>query len=143
MTITEDTTTIHHPTANLLSGDITKRAWQIRREAAKEFGVRIMFVSWKDCIKKARGVLRGNLHDIFGSILGSPFSCLNEYIVSPECPVAFSWQVLEDEGLLENKPMKDFYRHLSNLKREGKVTQNFGWFGIPAAVRPYSNVVDA
>lgn len=36
---------------NLIS--LTKKAWQIRRAAAAQFGVRIMTISWKLCLQMA------------------------------------------------------------------------------------------
>lgn len=129
--------------SNLVPANVTKTAWAIRREVSVKHGVRIMFVSWKDCLTIARGKkLRTGIRDIFGSVLGSALSALNEFVLSPECPVVFGWREIEREGLLCVEVMKDFYRHFSNLKRVGKIQQNEGgWFSVAPAARPYSNEI--
>lgn len=38
--------------------ELVKKAWAIRRQAAAKFGVKIMSVIWRECLKMARGVAK-------------------------------------------------------------------------------------
>ena len=68
----------------------TKKAHVIRRATSDKFGVPLRFVSFSDCMIKARGENIGQMHDCYGNHLGSKASKLNLWLLSDECPVAFT-----------------------------------------------------
>lgn len=37
------------------SRELNRRAWEIRRRAAAKFGLKVMEISWSECLKSARG----------------------------------------------------------------------------------------
>jgi hypothetical protein len=81
-------------TTRLNDSSTTKKAHAIRKSTAAKFGVPNKFVGFSDCMRKARGENVGQMTDCFGNTLGSKASKLNLWLLSDECPVAFTKEEL-------------------------------------------------
>ena len=116
----------------------TKKAHVIRRATSDKFGVPLRFVSFSDCMIKARGENIGQMHDCYGNHLGSKASKLNLWLLSDECPVAFT----KDE-LIGLKPHTGggatlVNQHLTALIKAGRVmATGLGYFSHKLKGRPY------
>lgn len=91
-----NTTTTRHPNslANLANADVIRKAWALRKEAAKQHNVRCSFISWRSCLHVAMGRAK-RLTDVAGFTLGCKQSKLTEYIFDPETPVVLRGKDME------------------------------------------------
>jgi hypothetical protein len=113
--------------SNLATPDQVSRAWAIRKEVARRWGVKLTFVSFGDCLRKAMGKLVRRIRDRFGNVIGTIGSMINEILTSEDAPL-----IIDSRGIewIEDQcgaAYQFINAHMHRLTQKGFVLNHFGY----------------